>query len=125
MPYTLHVDVEDRRVVFRASGTYSNDEAFGSIQDMIGHPDFQAGFDVLVDMTAVEDVPLWGDDIREKVSFDQGLLPKLGQARWAFVVPNDAVYGLARMYQTLMADTAIQVEAFRDLRMAEDWLDAP
>ncbi|MDH3642106.1 MAG: hypothetical protein OES38_08415 [Gammaproteobacteria bacterium] len=123
MPYTITVDPLGHRVSFIATGTYSQAEAFQSIQDMVGHPDFRAGYDVLVDMTGVEDVPLWGEDIREKVDFDKGLLAVLGTGTWAFVAPTDLVYGLARMYQALMDDTPVHLEIFRDLRTAQAWLD--
>ena len=120
MPYTLAVHGD--RVSFEATGTFSREEALQAIQDMVGHPDFRPGLDVLVDMTAVDDVPMWGADIRDKVDLDRSFLPKLGTARWAFVAPSDVVYGLARMYQALMGDTAIEGGTFRDLGAAEDWL---
>ena len=123
MPYTIEVDRQCRRVLFKANGNYSQEESFQSIQDVLGHPDYQAGHDVLVDMTDVEDVPLWSADIFQKVEFDKALIAKLGTAKWAFVAPRDLVYGLARMYQTLMDDTPIEVEVFRELEPAQAWLN--
>lgn len=122
MPYTLEFDVYRRRVLFKATGTYGQAEAFQSIQDMLDHPDFQAGFDVLVDMTEVDEVQLLGSDIRGKADFDGSLIAGFGAARWAFVTPTDFLFGLARMYQALMQDTPIQVEPFRDRASAEAWL---
>ncbi|MGI9325861.1 MAG: hypothetical protein ACR2PZ_11625 [Pseudomonadales bacterium] len=124
MPYSIEVDRSLHRVWFRATGIYAQAEAFQSIQDMVDHPDFLSGDDVLVDMTEVEEVPLLSADILKKVEFDKGLIAKLGTANWAFVTPTDLLYGFARMYQSLMDDAPIQVEAFRDLEAAVAWLDS-
>lgn len=123
MPYSIEVDRRLHRVWFKATGIYTQAEAFQSIQDMVDHPDFQTGDDVLVDMTDVEEVPLLSADILKKVEFDKGLIAKLGTANWAFVTPTDLLFGFARMYQTLMDDAPIHVEAFRDLGKAQAWLD--
>ena len=123
MPYTIEMDLRRQRVWFKGLGVYTPADAFQSIQDMLDHPQFEAGFDVLIDMSQVEDVSLWGTDIREKVEFDRKLIDRLGAARWAFVAPNDLVFGLARMYQALMDDTPIEANTFRDLSTAQSWLD--
>ena len=123
MPYTLEVDIGRQRVLFEATGSFPQVEALSAIHAMVGHPEFRPGFDALVDLTAVEDIPLSGADIRQKVRVDTDLMPKLGSARWAFVATRDVVYGLARMYQVLMEGTSIEVQTFRDLEMAEAWLD--
>lgn len=123
MPYTIEMDLNQRRVWFKALGVYSQADAFQSIQDMLNHPHFEAGFDVLVDMSEVQDVSLWGADVRDKVEFDRTLIDSIGAAKWAFVAPTDLVFGLARMYQALMDDSPIQVNTFRDLHAAQAWLD--
>ena len=123
MPYTIKIDRERQRALFKASGTVTQTDAFQSIQDLISHPDFRPGCDVLVDMTEVEEVLLMGADIRAKVGFDSALLDAVGAANWAFVAPTDAVFGLARMYQTMMETTPINVGTFRDLAAGQAWLD--
>ena len=117
------MDLGRHRVWFKGIGTYTSTDAFQSIQDMLNHPDFQPHFDVLVDMSEVEDVALWAEDVREKVDFDRNLISTLGPAKWAFVAPSDLVFGLARVYQALMDDLPIQVNTFRDLGAATAWLD--
>ena len=123
MPYNIEVDRRRHRVRFNATGIYTQAEAFQSIQDMVDHPDFRRDDDVLVNMTDVEEVPLLSADILKKVEFDKALIANLGTAKWAFVTPTDLLFGFARMYQALMDDAPIHVEAFRDLGAAEAWLD--
>ena len=122
MPYSLKIDSARRRVAFKATGVFSKDEVLGAIKDMLAHPEFRPGTDALIDLSEVEDVPLSGADVRDKVELDKALLTEIGNARWAFVATRDVVYGLTRMFQLLMNDTPIAVETFRDTRAAEAWL---
>lgn len=61
--------------------------------------------------------------IQDRIGHPDFLLTKIGASRWAFVATRDYVHGLARMYQTMMEDTPIEVEIFHDVKTAKAWLD--
>ena len=122
MTYRLEIDSRRRMAIFTVAGSFAQSEMFRMVRDMVGHPEFLPGFDPLVDLSAVEDTPLLGSDIREKAALDQTLLSQIGSVRWAVVAKNDAVFGLARMFQALMGETRVEVGTFRDRGEAEVWL---
>ncbi len=123
MAYDLDFDTDRQLALFTVKGSFPQDEMFQMIRDLIDHPKFREGYDALVDLTAVEDIALVGADIRSKVAIDKALLPKVGSARWAIVATQDAVFGLARMFQIMMDETSVEVGTFRNRGDAEAWLD--
>lgn len=85
------------------------------------HPLFRSGLDSLIDLT---DATMEGDYemARQLHSFVRSIQDVRGDCRWAFVVPWDLNFGLARMFATLADDLRIQMKAFRNIQEAEKWL---
>ncbi|HKD50273.1 MAG TPA: hypothetical protein VKB90_05730 [Candidatus Acidoferrum sp.] len=82
-------------------------------------PDFDPSFGEIADLTEVTQVEVSGDDIREIAQ--KNIFSPL--SRRAIVVPNDVIFGLARMYEILrelQGESGIRV--FRTLDEALDWV---
>ncbi len=45
--------------------------------------------------------------------------------KMATVAPRDVLFGLARMYETLRAESPVELRAFRSMSEAREWLGLP
>src|SRR5215467_13199334 len=82
-------------------------------------PDFDPSFADITDFTKITKIKVSDDDIRELAQRNV-FSP---HSRRAIVVPNDVIFGLARMYEILrdlQGETGIRV--FRTLDEALDWV---
>ena len=60
--------------------------------------------------------------MRLLVAQERQLFNRLGSVRKAIVALSPVAYGMARMYQTMMDGSPVEVEVFRDLQEARRWL---
>jgi len=123
MPYSLRVDPGERFVEAKATGILSQAEVLGGIRDIVNHPEFGVDYSVLVDLTELRDLPIFGADVRERTELDKSLEHRFGKAKFAIVATRDLFFGLARMYELLMDDSSIEVQTFRELEQAQAWLE--
>jgi len=70
------------------------------------------------DFIDVTDVKVTASGVREMT----GLNPFGAGARRALAVSSDVAYGMARMYQIMRSDAQDEVEVFRDIDSALEWL---
>ena len=113
-----------RRRIATFSGNLSDADLMGAYAELLRDPDYDHGADDLVDMRAVEHLGVTRTGLENIMSLfapvDQLGIP----TRLAIVAPGDQVYGVSVMYQTLRGDDVPeQVEVFREMNEAEDWLN--
>lgn len=118
MPATYHIDPARRLVVSTFMGNVSDAEVEKVIAAMASDPAFDPRFNNLVDARAVTDLAITTPAIRQ--SAERELFAE--SSRRAFVVSDDAAYGVARMFQSLDVHGGERVGIFRDLAEAERWL---
>jgi hypothetical protein len=125
MPLTHRIDHRLRLVLAWASGTLTDEEVFGYQEDVWSRPDV-AGYDELVDMTAVEHIAL--PSIRrvlDLAALSAGMDAKSPVSRFAVVAPRDFEFALGRLYgahRELDSRTTKQVSVFRSRPEALAWL---
>jgi hypothetical protein len=119
MPAFYKIDKENRLVMSTASGTITGPEARSHHQNLSADPDFDPSYSQLLDCSHVTKIDVNSDDIR---ALAQDNLFS-ATSRRAFLVSNDAAFGLARMFEIIretQGDSGIQV--FRNLDEALDWV---
>ena len=119
MPAAYKIDKENRWVHSMFWGEFSRADMLSIVERGLKDPDFDPTFGEVADLTEVTQIELSGDDIRELAG--KNIFSR--HSRRAFVVPNDVIFGLARMYQILReleGETGIRV--FRTLDEALDWV---
>src|SRR5262245_59518643 len=101
MPIRTSVDHARRLVVARASGLLIDEEVFGYQRDVWSRPDV-AGYDELVDMTAVQDIALpSAKRARELASLSASMdrpspiESREGKSRFAIVAPENFANAIA------------------------------
>src|SRR5512135_245563 len=110
----------DRRLVWaKARGTLTAEDLFAYQQTAWSRPDV-AGYDELVDMTAVTDIPAPSPAaMRALADLSASMDAPGGRSKFAIAAPDDLSYGLGRMYQThreLASRTTKDTAVFRTAR---------
>jgi hypothetical protein len=114
-----------RLVVTRAVGTLTDDEVFAYQHDVWSRPEM-AGYDELIDMSAVEHVavPSPGRVVR-LASVSAGMDARMPPTRLAIIAPRDFEFGLGRMYgahREMDSRSTKRVGVFRSRPEAQAWL---
>jgi len=107
-------------VVCAANGCLTDDD-LKRVREQLATPAFvNAGAPVLLDFTEVRDIACTGDVVREL-----GRTARAGaRVRLAIVATRPAVFGMARMFQTLAQEHLTDLEVCRDVDEALAWLGA-
>jgi hypothetical protein len=122
MAFSFTIDKDHGVVRFVAEDVFSSRDLSESIKRVTAHPDFRPDYDHLVDMRAVSAFQPDSKDIRKRSQDDRDNI-RLDTSRIAIVATNNVVFGMARMYETLMDGADVTVRTFRDMAEAEAWLD--
>jgi hypothetical protein len=99
MPIEYTIDHDQRLVIAKGRGIFSDADVFGYQLDVGSRPDV-AGYDELIDMTEVEHIALPSiGRIRQLaelgVKMDSGSSP----SRFAIVAPDNIAFGLGHIYK--------------------------
>lgn len=125
MPLEHEIHHDRRLVVARGQGVFTDQDVFGYQLAVWSWPDV-AGYDELVDMSAVERIDLPSPErVRELAAISAGMDVPSGSSRFVIVAPQDIAYALGRMYEThrgLQAGSTKKVEVFRSLAEALEFL---
>jgi hypothetical protein len=125
MSYQFEIDRTRGVVLFSARGVFTPEELFSCIREVLAHPEFEPGYDHLVDLREVEQFPASGEEMRQRVASDWAMGERIGDAKIALVSSGLEVYGMTRMYQILAGEAPFQVRAFVRMAEARSWLGLP
>lgn len=121
MPIEHRIDRDRRLVLATGRGTVTDQDVFGYQREVWSRPEV-AGYDELIDMTAVARIDLTSADrVMELARLSAEMDPCLPASKLAIVAPGDFAFGLGRMYQahrSLEGCGAKQVGVFRSLAAA-------
>jgi hypothetical protein len=120
MPYRYTIDVAQQVIRTRLWGSVTGAELRALRDHLSADPEFRPNLSVLIDVSDATTELLNAADIQGLAStskFDEG-------SRRAFVVPDAASFGLARMFDSYRQtrDGREQTAVFRTLAEAEQWL---
>jgi hypothetical protein len=102
MPIDYYIDHARRLVVARGRGVFTDADIFGYQRDVWTQPDV-AGYDELVDMTAVDDIVTAnpaGPRIQQLAGEAAAQDLPTHTSKFAIVAPSHLAYGLAREFKT-------------------------
>lgn len=113
-----------RRRIATFTGEIEDADLVREYAKLLRDPDYDHGADDLVDLRQVERFGVTETGFKHIMTLfapvDQLGIP----TRLAIVAPGDEIYGISLMYQTLRGeDVPEQIEVFRDMAAAEDWLN--
>jgi hypothetical protein len=120
MPYESTIDPAMRRVVVRAFGPSTFDEARLEAERLIADPAFDPTYAILVDGRELEYLASYEDALQFRDMF--GRLKSSFRGPIGVVVQGMARYGVSRMVATLCDLAGVRMEAFLSLSEAETWI---
>lgn len=121
MPIRIWVEKDRRLVRAVVMGSITVGEIVEAIDASIRDPDFEPGFDILSDHTAIGE-PLTPSQAQQTAAHLMKFSPSMAGARWAVVVGTPASYGMMRMLAVLLERIPMTLRAFTSLADAEAWL---
>lgn len=102
-----------------ASGAFTLADAVSHMERLSKDPDFDPGFSQIADFTQVTRVELSSDEIRQLAQ--RGIFS--ADSRRAFIAPNEAIFGIGRMFETLRGFEGEKgIRIVRTLEEALDWV---
>jgi hypothetical protein len=119
MPVSVRIVAARRRVEVTASGLLTGEEMRAAQIEIAESPGFEPGFDALFDLSAVSEVQMSAESVKEvaaKTIFAHNV-------RRAFVTRQSVAFGMMRMLGAYLGDRGGEVEMFQDRVAAERWLD--
>jgi hypothetical protein len=121
VPIEYRIDHGRRLVVARGLDTLTGEDVFGYQREVWSKPEV-AGYDELVDMTAVREIALASPHrMRDLAALSAAMDHFPNGGKFAIVAPQDLAFGLGRMYEayrSLDSRSTKQVQVFRN------WPDA-
>jgi hypothetical protein len=127
MPITFQIDHERRRVTAIATGIIGEHDLIEYQQNAWSQPAI-AGFDELLDASQADKLLDINPDSLRKVALQAAAMDAADKpSKFAIVAPQDAFFGLGRMYEALrsqVSDTLKEVSVFHSREDAEQWLQS-
>lgn len=119
MPVSYRIDVARSLVLSVATGVVTDLDLLDHQQRLRDDPEFRPWFRQLFDFSAATTNEVSGRAVRQLA-----IAPAFGTgSKRALLVPDDAGFGLARMFQTLRDEHADEsIAIFRDEQSARNWL---
>jgi hypothetical protein len=120
MAITFHIDPVNKRMYSKAEGLVTFEDLLNHIQAEVGpevasYPEIFDCSGATTNLT-VEQVRKLADQ-RRKIAQSQSAAPA------AVVATNDLFFGMLRMFD-MLTETVRPLRVFRDVKAAEQWLDA-
>jgi hypothetical protein len=116
VPFSISVDKSVQLIYISLQGAVLDEDLIELSKQARSQPAFIAGWAILYDCSAATEILISSELIRSLASTARDDKNPL-----AFVAPSPAVFGLARMYQTL-SDAGARVAVFSTLDLAAAWL---
>jgi len=121
MPIEYTIDPARRLVLARGHGTLTHQDVFGYQREVWSRPEV-AGYDELMDMSAVEHIALPStDQVRQLAQLSASMDSPSHASRFAIVAPRHLAFGLGRMYEayrSLEERSTKEVSVFRSMEEA-------
>ena len=118
MSGTYTIDLKRSLVRSRGWGVLTDRELLAHAHALTVDPHFAPNFHQLADLRDVTDVQITSATIKEMVRLN----PFWAGARRALVITNDVLFGMARMYQILKDESPDELQIFRNMDDALQWL---
>ena len=119
MDASFEFDPARRLVIVTVRGELTDEGLLEGYDRLMGDPRYRPDYDQLVDLSNAEGGKVTTHGVRALVARPPEFVPS---ARRAIVIRSDLGFGMAHMFQILRGDGAGQVQVFRDLDAAKQWL---
>ena len=124
MPVVYQIDPERNRIVTQCVGETTLREVLAHFDELELDPSCPDGADVLLDLSTMTSLPNVGQ-IRSAADRASQASRKVRFGAIAIVVGNEAIFGMARVFETFTELHFERSAVFRSREAAEEWLGKP
>ena len=121
MDVSYNIDKDKNLIYIKFSGFVTKQELITSFAKMNEDPIFNKGLNVIIDAKEVK-TNLNINDIRKIITYLKYIQKKRDKIRLAIVAPENATYGISREFEALWYEQKVEVQVFRDLAEASNWI---
>lgn len=122
MPINYQIDPERNLVLAEGYGNLSFDDLRELRAELVNDPLFHTGMKELADFRRVENHDLTLEGFKQFLDQEKHYIDLLRDNQIAIVTDSDLHFGFARMYMAEMNTQIPNVQVFRDVDAAKDWL---
>ena len=122
MPVRLRVLEKGALLHVVFEGTVTDADLQQLSDELLGASESVPGQRELIDLRGVEAQQVSSDALREMSERFTAADRAPGSVKSAVVASTDFIYGLARMYQTFRSESALQLQVFREMEEALEFL---
>ena len=122
MCHSIKIDKYGRMAQITARGSVNVLELKEIFLEIVGHRDWQAGFNMLCDYRGIVDFAVTTRDIDNINEWQASIDAVIGDGKCAVVACKDLVYGMSRMWELISSERSQQIRVFRQMKDAVIWL---
>ncbi|HEX4440481.1 MAG TPA: hypothetical protein VH854_10455 [Thermoanaerobaculia bacterium] len=124
MPIAYRIDPELHRIFTSCSGNTTLHEVIAHFGELEIDPECPAGADVLLDLSGMTSIPNVGQ-MRTAAERAGEAARTVRFGAIAVVAASEAIFGMARVFETFTERHFARSGVFRSREAAEKWLDGP
>ena len=124
VPVVYRIDSELNRIVTTCQGETTLREVIGHFDELEADPECPDDADVLLDLSAMTALPNVGQ-MRSAAERAGSAARRVRFGAIAIVAPNEALFGMARVFETFTERHFSRTGVFRNREAAERWLSGP
>ena len=121
MPVTYRIDQARHLIHTTCTGMVTLPDVLEHFAVLMQDPNRSHGLDVLLDLTQIATIPT-SDELRIVTSEIAQIRPAIEFGRCAVAAPQEAMYGMMRMFEVYADGYFTEVQAFRTIEEAASWL---
>lgn len=122
MPITYEINKEQGVIYTTATGSLDDTDIAAFKQKLTSDPDYRPGMKELSDVRGVDEFRVTAAGISRFAGMDEDSEDMVKEHRLAIIATEDVIFGMARMYQFQTEKSKPNVQIFRDLQQAREWL---
>ena len=122
MPISFRFYNSQQLILAKGTDPLSDSDCIDHAHQILSHPDFAPGFVELLDLRNANDNNLTGMGVFMTARAVLPYRSRLKKSRLAILVANEAMYGMARMYQLSIGEFFKGIQAFRNLDEALEFI---
>jgi hypothetical protein len=123
MPVTYHIDAAKRLIHTRCVGPVTPEDVVAHFAILIEDPACPDWLDVLLDLSEMTSLPA-SDQLRDVASTIARIRARVQFGRCAIIAPQDALFGMSRMFEVYAQDYFVTTQVFRAVHDGTRWLES-
>lgn len=124
MKWQLMFDVRGNVVTATMEGHFSIDHFRGLFHDILGHPEWNAGMNMLLDYRNVDFSDVSFPEVKQTSTIHKKADERVGDGRIALLMSYPLGFGIGRMYKSMTEHgISASINVFREPEEAGGWLN--